>query len=158
MKAKKPLVLATASFAAVVAAIALWLLWYAPPLRLSSDYSVSYTVSGQAHSDAQLFRPVGISFALLHSRSFPIRSTVSLVRRGFFAQRRSHSTVWCQLPIWFALVFIATRRSGYYSPTQRQKSPLAGVRYTERCSVFQRRYVRPSYQEPMRPETPNKIE
>ena len=60
MKAKKPLVLAAAAFVAVAVAIALGLLWYAPPLRLSSDFSVSYTVSGQAHSDAQLFRPVGI--------------------------------------------------------------------------------------------------
>ena len=61
MKAKKPLVLAAAFFAAVAVAIALWLLWYAPPLRLSSDYSVSYTVSGTPHSDAQIFRPVGVA-------------------------------------------------------------------------------------------------
>jgi len=61
MKAKKPLAIGVASFVAVVVAIVLLLLWYAPPLRLSSDFSVGYTVSGHTHTDAQLFRPVGIS-------------------------------------------------------------------------------------------------
>jgi hypothetical protein len=56
---KKPLV-AAALIVVILAAIALWLLWYAPPLRPSSDYSVAYSVSGQPHLDARLYRPVGI--------------------------------------------------------------------------------------------------
>ena len=44
----------------IVAAVALSLLWYAPPLRKSSDYSVTYSVSGKSYSDGQLFRPFGI--------------------------------------------------------------------------------------------------
>jgi hypothetical protein len=44
-----------------VAMFALWLLWHAPPLRPSSDYSVTYFVAGELHSDAQLFRPIGFS-------------------------------------------------------------------------------------------------
>ena len=60
MKKRKLLIAAGVLLAAVVAAIALWLLWYAPPLRKSSDYSVTYSVSGKTYSDAQLFRPIGI--------------------------------------------------------------------------------------------------
>ena len=60
MKAKKTLWIAGGFLTAIVAAVALWLLWYSPPLRASSDCIVTYTVSGIPHSDAQLFRPVGV--------------------------------------------------------------------------------------------------
>ena len=61
MKAKKTL-LAVALSAALAVAVALSLiLWYAPPLRPAADYSVTYTVSGQLYSDAQLFQPFGMA-------------------------------------------------------------------------------------------------
>jgi len=59
MKTKKRL-MAVAVIVALVVAVGLWLLWNAPPLLASSDYLVTYSVSGEPHSDAQLFRAVGI--------------------------------------------------------------------------------------------------
>jgi len=46
---------------AVAIAFVLGLFWYAPPLRPAADYAVTYTVSGQAYSDAQLFQPTGMA-------------------------------------------------------------------------------------------------
>ena len=60
MKSKKPLTIVGILLVVIVAVVALWLLWYAPPLQKSSDYSVTYSVSGKSYSDAQLFRPIGI--------------------------------------------------------------------------------------------------
>lgn len=60
MKRKKPLIIAAVLLAVIIAACVGALLWYAPPLHKSSDYSVTYSISGRSYSDAQLFRPVGI--------------------------------------------------------------------------------------------------
>ena len=70
MKAKKPLI-AVALLLPLVVAIGLWLLWYAPPLRHSSDYAVTYSISGEPHSDAKLFRPVGMASRYYISIPFP---------------------------------------------------------------------------------------
>jgi len=51
-----------------VAAIWLYLLWYAPPLWKTRRFSASYTISGELHTDAQVFQPVG----------FPSRCYISI--------------------------------------------------------------------------------
>jgi hypothetical protein len=61
MTRKKPLLTGAAFVVALALGVTLGLLWYAPPLRGSSDYTVRYAVDGVAHKDAQLFRPLGIS-------------------------------------------------------------------------------------------------
>lgn len=74
MKTKKPLPLSAALLVAVATVIVLGLFWSAPPLRPASDYTVSDTVSGQSHSDTQLFQPAGMAsrrYIFLPSPSAP---------------------------------------------------------------------------------------
>jgi hypothetical protein len=74
MRSKTSWSLAAVFLIVLAVAVGRWLLWYAPPLRPSSDYTVTYSVDNQSHSDAQLFRPVGISsryYILVPSSSRP---------------------------------------------------------------------------------------
>ena len=45
----------------ILASIFVALLWLAPPLLRSSNYTVSYVVDGLEFDDAEVFKPLGIS-------------------------------------------------------------------------------------------------
>ncbi len=45
----------------ILASIFVGLLWFAPPLLRSSNYTVSYVVDGLEFDDAEVFKPLGIS-------------------------------------------------------------------------------------------------
>jgi hypothetical protein len=59
VKAKRILVLVVFAVS-VIAAIWLYLLWYAPPLRRTKNFRISYSITGQIHSDAEVFQPFGV--------------------------------------------------------------------------------------------------